>query len=56
MVIDASYRFARRTALWMLKSGMTSKQLTERLGVFHDEHVKKIGEAVREIKGLPDRK
>lgn len=51
MLIDATHRFARRTALWMLKSGMSGKKLEERLSVFTEDHVKLIGEQVRDIRG-----
>lgn len=51
MVIDASARFARRTAQWMLTSGFTRQVLEDRLKVFNDDHVKLIGEQVRDIKG-----
>lgn len=51
MVIDATHRFARRSATWMLKSGMTGVQLQERLKIFSESHVTVIGEQVRDIRG-----
>lgn len=51
MVIDATKKFARRTAQWMMSSGMPRKELEERLKVFSEDHIKVIGEQVREIRG-----
>lgn len=51
MVIDATERFARRTAQWLLTSGMTRPVLEERLKLFSEDHVKLIGEQIREIRG-----
>lgn len=51
MLINASQRFARRTAVWMLKSGMSSKTLEGRLKVFSEDHVRMIGDQVRDIRG-----
>lgn len=55
MVIDASHRFAKQTAIWMLKSGMPSKKLEERLGMFNESHIKMIGEQARKVRGQPSK-
>lgn len=51
MIIDATDKFATATASFLLKSDLTRVEKTERLKLFHDDHVKKIGQAARVIKG-----
>lgn len=51
MVIDATKKFARRTAQWLLTSGMNSKQIEERLRRFDQDHIALIGEQGKEIRG-----
>lgn len=53
MIIDARKRFARRSAGWMLTSGLGREELAKRLRSFTDEHVKLINQQAREIRGKP---
>lgn len=55
MVIDAAQRFAKRTANWMLKSGMPGKKLEERLAMFEESHIRLIGEQARKVRGQPSK-
>ena len=53
VVIDATEKFALRTASWMLKQRYTKEQATERLQVFSKEHIQRIGAAARKLRGRP---
>lgn len=52
MVIDACDRFARRTALWIMRSGMGRDEAADRLRMFTPEHLRRITAQAKEIKGI----
>lgn len=50
-MIDATRKFARRTAAWLIKSKMPTGVVADRLSMFPEDHVKMVGEEASTIKG-----
>lgn len=54
MLIDATERFAKRTAKFLIeasrKGQLTKQDVANRLTLFTDDHAKKIGEEAKQIK------
>lgn len=52
MVIDGCDKFAKRTALWIMQSGMSKDEAVERLRMFQPEHLRRITAQAKAIKGI----
>lgn len=50
ILVDATEKFAHRTADFLLKSDLSRGEKAARLKLFSDDHVKRIGDAAKKIK------